>query len=86
LLSEKARQWSIYTCGCFYEKCGDIVYNTAALYGRAGRLAGKYEKWYPYDPELDKGAAPGPERPRPILHGMHLRRSTDTTFCGRMRG
>lgn len=59
LLATKARQWRMYTCASFYEKRGDLVYNTAPLFSREGKLVGKYEKYYPYDPELDRGVTPG---------------------------
>jgi hypothetical protein len=59
LLASKAKQWRMYTCASFYEKRGELVYNTAPLFGREGELVGKYEKYYPYDPELDRGVTPG---------------------------
>jgi predicted amidohydrolase len=59
LLRRKARQWRMYVCGSFYERRGDVTYNTAPLYDREGRLAGTYEKNYPFDPELDDGVTPG---------------------------
>jgi predicted amidohydrolase len=61
LLSEKAKQWKMYVSGTFYEKRGDLVYNTAPLYDRAGKLVGAYEKIEPYDPEIDGGCSPGRE-------------------------
>ena len=63
LLSRKARQWNMFTCASFYEKRGDLVYNTAPLYDRKGKLVGTYEKNYPYDPELDDGVTPGSRFP-----------------------
>ncbi|HET6217127.1 MAG TPA: carbon-nitrogen hydrolase family protein [Acidobacteriaceae bacterium] len=63
LLASKARQWGMYTCASFYEKRGDLVYNTAPLFDREGKLVGKYEKYYPYDPELDRGVTPGSSFP-----------------------
>lgn len=59
LLAAKAKQWNMYTCASFYEKRGDLVYNTAPLFDRNGELVGKYEKCYPYDPELVEGVTPG---------------------------
>jgi predicted amidohydrolase len=63
LLARKAEQWGMYTCASFYEKRGDLVYNTAPLFDRRGKLAGTYEKCYPYDPELDGGVTPGTRFP-----------------------
>jgi predicted amidohydrolase len=59
LLADKARKWRMYVSGTFYEKRGDLVYNTAPLYDREGRLVGTYEKNQLYDPEEDEGATPG---------------------------
>jgi predicted amidohydrolase len=53
----------MYTCASLYEKRGDVVYNTAALYDRQGKLAGSYQKFYLYDPELDIGVTPGDSFP-----------------------
>ena len=63
LMSEKARQWEMYVCGSFYEKRGDLVYNTAPLFDRQGKLPGTYEKIQLFDPELDEGATPGMRSP-----------------------
>ncbi len=59
LLARKAQEWKMFTCASFYEKRGDLVYNTAPLFDRQGRLVGAYEKNFPYDPELDDGVTPG---------------------------
>ena len=59
LLAEKARQWRIYVSGTFYEKRGDLVFNTAPLFDREGKLVGAYDKNQLYDPEEDEGATPG---------------------------
>jgi len=61
LLSAKARQWQMYTCGSFYEARGDLIYNVAPLFDRSGRLVGVYEKFMPYQQELDQGVSPGRE-------------------------
>ena len=63
LLSSKARKGKMYTSASFYEKRGDLVYNTAPLFDREGKLVGGYEKYYPYDPELDDGVTPGRRLP-----------------------
>ena len=59
LLASKAKQWKMYVSGTFYEKRGDIVYNTAIFFDRKGELVGTYEKQELYEPELDEGATPG---------------------------
>lgn len=59
LLSNKARQWNMYVSGSFYEKRGDLVFNTAPLFDRRGELVGTYCKNQLYDPEEDEGATPG---------------------------
>jgi len=59
LLSAKARQWGMLTCGTRYERRGDLVYNTARLFGREGELLGIYDKQVPFEPELDDGVSPG---------------------------
>lgn len=59
LLASKAAQWSMYTCGSFYEQRGDLVFNTAPLFDRRGQLVGAYDKNQLYDPELDLGVTPG---------------------------
>jgi len=59
LLAEKARQWRMYVSGTFYEKRGDLVFNTAPLFDRDGNLVGTYCKNQLYDPEEDEGATPG---------------------------
>jgi len=61
LLAAKARQWNMYTCGTYYESRCDLVYNTAPLFDRDGRLVGSYDKLLPYEPELDLGVSPGRE-------------------------
>ncbi|MBI2297546.1 MAG: carbon-nitrogen hydrolase family protein [Armatimonadetes bacterium] len=59
LLAAKARQWRMYVCGTFYQQRGDLVYNTAPLFGRNGQLVGTYSKNQLFDPEEDQGATPG---------------------------
>jgi predicted amidohydrolase len=59
LLSAKARQWGMLTCGTRYERRGDLIYNTARLFGREGELLGVYDKQVPFEPELDEGVSPG---------------------------
>jgi predicted amidohydrolase len=59
MLAAKARQWSMYTSGAFYETRGDLVFNVAPLYDRHGKLVGSYDKFLPYEQELDQGVSPG---------------------------
>lgn len=59
LLAAKAREWRMYVTGSFYEKRGDLIFNTAPLYDRSGQLVGTYEKVQVYDPEEDDGVSPG---------------------------
>lgn len=61
LLAAKARQWNMHTCAAFYEIRGDLVYNVAPLFDRSGRLIGSYDKFLPYEDELDQGVTPGRE-------------------------
>ena len=63
LLAEKARRWRMHVSGSFYERRGDLVFNTAPLYDREGALVGTYEKVELYDPEVDQGATPGARLP-----------------------
>jgi len=59
LMAEKARQWKMHVSGSTYVWRGDLVFNTAPLFDREGRLAGIYDKNMMYEPELDLGATPG---------------------------
>lgn len=59
LLQEKARQWGMYTCGTFYETRGDLIFNTAPLFDRTGKLVGSYDKFLPFEHELNQGVSPG---------------------------
>jgi predicted amidohydrolase len=59
LLSEKARRWGMLTCGTRYERRGDLIHNTARLFGRTGELLGIYDKLILFEDELDGGVSPG---------------------------
>jgi len=61
LMSAKAKQWQMYVAGTFYERRGDLVFNSCPLYDPDGKLVGIYEKVELYDPELDQGCSPGSE-------------------------
>ncbi|MGO8746260.1 MAG: alpha-L-fucosidase [Thermoguttaceae bacterium] len=62
-MAGKARQWKMYVCGTIRMRRGDLVYNSAPLYDRQGRLVGIYDKFMLYDPELDDGTTPGDSMP-----------------------
>jgi predicted amidohydrolase len=63
LLSSKARQWKMYVSGTTYIRRGDLVYNTAPLFDRQGKLVGTYDKVMLYDTELDVGVTSGERFP-----------------------
>lgn len=59
LMSSKARQWKMHVSGTTYIRHGDLVFNSAPLFDRGGKLLGVYHKNMVYEPELDLGASPG---------------------------
>ncbi|HEU5406581.1 MAG TPA: carbon-nitrogen hydrolase family protein [Nitrospira sp.] len=59
LMASKARQWKMHVSGTTYIRRGDLVFNSAPLFDREGKLIGVYDKNMVYDPELDLGATPG---------------------------
>jgi predicted amidohydrolase len=63
LLAQKAKQWRMYVTGSYYERRGDLVFNTAPLFDRTGRLVGTYSKNQVYEPEEDDGVSPGTDLP-----------------------
>ena len=44
LMRSKAKQWGMHVSGTFYGREGEIVYNTALLFGRSGELVGAHRK------------------------------------------
>jgi predicted amidohydrolase len=62
-LAELARRRSAYVAAGIYEREGPVVYNTAVLLDRAGRLVGKYRKVYLPREEIEKGITPGSSYP-----------------------
>ena len=62
-MAEKARQWKMYVAGTLLLKEGDVVYNSAPLWDRQGKLVGIYRKTMLYEPELDDGTTPGEQMP-----------------------
>lgn len=49
----------MHVSGSTYVWRGDLVFNTAPLFDREGKLVGVYDKNMVYEPELDLGATPG---------------------------
>jgi predicted amidohydrolase len=62
-LGEVARRHSSYLAAGIYERDGAVIYNTAVLLDRAGRLVGKYRKVYLPREEVEGGLTPGNEYP-----------------------
>jgi predicted amidohydrolase len=62
-LGELARRKRSYVVAGIYEREGTVVYNTAILIDRAGRVAGKYRKVYLPRDEVDAGLTPGSDYP-----------------------
>jgi predicted amidohydrolase len=62
-LAKAARRNDIWVVASLNERVGDVVYNTAVLMNRQGRLAGKYRKVHLPREEWRKGVRPGHEYP-----------------------
>jgi predicted amidohydrolase len=62
-LADKAREHRMYVVGCFPEREGKLVYNTAFLVDREGNLVGKYRKVHLPEEEVDGGYTPGDDFP-----------------------
>jgi predicted amidohydrolase len=58
-----ARKHNLYIVAGLYERAGHLIYNTAALVGPDGKLAGKYRKVVLPRGEIASGVAPGHEYP-----------------------
>lgn len=58
-LGQTARRLNCYIVGGIYERVGDVIYNTAVMIDRAGRLCGTYRKTHLPQGEADGGLAPG---------------------------
>jgi len=62
-LAEAAKRNNIWVVASLNERVGDVVYNTAVLLDRQGRLAGKYRKVHLPREEWKQGVRPGHEYP-----------------------
>jgi predicted amidohydrolase len=58
-----AREFNVYIVAGLLERDGHVVYNTAALLGPDGKLAGKYRKVTLPDGEIEEGVTPGRDYP-----------------------
>jgi predicted amidohydrolase len=58
-LAQAARRNSLWLVAGLTERQGDIVYNTAVLFDRQGRIAGKYRKVHLPREEWKQGVRPG---------------------------
>ncbi len=62
-LADAARRNRIWVVAGLTEQAGDVVYNTAVLLDRKGRIAGKYRKVHLPREEWKNGIRPGDEYP-----------------------
>lgn len=62
-LGDLARTKNAWVVAGVYEREGRLIYNTAVLIDRAGRLAGRYRKVYIPREELEGGITPGSDFP-----------------------
>jgi predicted amidohydrolase len=62
-LGALARRLRCYIVGGIYERSGSLIYNTAVLLDRGGRLVGKYRKTHLPREEVEAGLTPGSEYP-----------------------
>jgi predicted amidohydrolase len=62
-LGALARRHSSYLVAGIYEREGAVLYNTAVLIDRAGKLMGKYRKVYVPREEVEHGLTPGNSYP-----------------------
>jgi predicted amidohydrolase len=63
MLSERARKYHTWVCTSIEEKDGDLIYNTAVLIDREGRIVGKYRKVHLTLGEGENGITPGSDYP-----------------------
>lgn len=62
-LGELARVLHSYVVGGLYERVGNVIYNTAVLIGRDGKLVGTYRKTHLPREEVEGGLTPGDSYP-----------------------
>ncbi|UCC98320.1 MAG: carbon-nitrogen hydrolase family protein [Phycisphaerales bacterium] len=62
-LADAAKRSNIWVVASLNERVGEVVYNTAVLLDRQGRLAGKYRKVHLPREEWRQGVRPGHEYP-----------------------
>lgn len=62
-LGEAARKSRMYVVAGIYEREGPLIYNTALLIDREGRVAGKYRKTHLPETEVTAGLTPGSTYP-----------------------
>lgn len=62
-LGKLAKELNSYIVAGIYEKDGGVLYNTAILVGRDGKLVGKYRKTHLPREEWEAGITPGDEYP-----------------------
>jgi predicted amidohydrolase len=63
VLAKAAADNQIYVIAGVYERDGDYVYNSAVLFDRQGKIAGKYRKTHLHWPEMFEGTRPGSDFP-----------------------
>jgi predicted amidohydrolase len=63
VLGEMARRYRLYVVAGIYEREGPVVYNTALLIDREGKVAGKYRKIHLPETEVSGGLTPGKTYP-----------------------
>jgi predicted amidohydrolase len=63
VLADAARRCKTYVVAGLFQRDGDVIYNAAVLFDRAGRIAGVYHKLQLPNQELSDGIRPGDELP-----------------------
>ncbi|MDB6126804.1 MAG: ramA 5 [Verrucomicrobia bacterium] len=63
MLSERARKYHAWVATSLNEVDGDLIYNTAVLIDREGRIVGKYRKVHLPIAEAEEGITPGRDYP-----------------------
>ena len=62
-IGERARKHRCYITACLYERYRGRIYNSVALLGRGGDVAGVYRKVHPTPEAVATGTTPGTETP-----------------------